>query len=224
MRRAGDDTFRRIDVAAIIDGSQFVLDDSAYRVICLNSAAASAWWGQNTRWCTTGPGWFDGYRTYGELIFIEDRYKGRRWQLYIRNCEFRNGRNRRQNGQVFARTHPAVIDALRERIVRDARASLFFGLMRDGAQIDHSLDLRRLPIERLPSGLKVRDDLDLRATGITALPEGLKVGGHLLLSARVPPKFPNDFEVGGRIVFYEWGRGLVASASSTLEARQLTNR
>lgn len=198
--RQGRDTFRRVDVAAIIDGSQFLLDNAAYRVICLNSAAASAWWGEGTRWCTTGAGWFDGYRTYGELIFIEDRKKEGRWQLYLHNCEFRNTRNRRVNGQVFARTHPPVIDTLRERIIRDARASVFFGLMPDGAEIEHSLDLRRLPIERLPKGLKVRDDLDLRATGITVLPEGLSVGGHLLLSSRATPVFQSDPDVGGRIV------------------------
>jgi len=206
VRKVEDETFHRIDVAAIIDGSQFLLDDSAYRVICLNSAPASAWWGQGTRWCTTGSGWFQGYRTYGELIFIEDRQKERRWQLYVHNCEFRNARNRRANGQVFARTHPRVIDALRERIIRDARASLFFGLISDGAHVEHSLDLRRLPIERLPKGLKVRDDLDVRATGIAALPEGLRVGGDLLVSARATPVFPTDLEVGGRILLCERGR------------------
>ena len=193
-------TFRRVDVAAIIDGAQVLLDDGHYRVHLLNNASAAAWWGEGTRWCTSGSGWFAGYRQYGELIYIEDRTKGRRWQLYLHNCEFRNARNRRANGQVFARAHPVVIQALYSRVVHDSRASLFFGLMSDGARIEHSVDLRWLPIETLPERLYVRDDLDLRASGIQALPEGLQIGGDLLLSARVTPSFPRHFEVGGRIL------------------------
>ena len=72
-------SFRRIDVAAIIDGSRVLLDDGVYRIISLNNASASAWWGEGTRWCTTGNGWFAGYRQYGELLYIEHRPKGRRW-------------------------------------------------------------------------------------------------------------------------------------------------
>lgn len=191
--------FRRTDVAAIIDGAQVLLDDGCYRVLTLNNASAAAWWGDGTRWCTAGSGWFAGYRQYGELIYIEHRTTGRRWQFYLHNCEFRNARNRRANGQVFARAHPAVLQVLRSRIVPDARASLFFGLTADGTRIEHTVDLRRLPIETLPARLYVRDDLDLRATGLQALPDGLKVGGDLLLSARVTPSFPQDFDVGGRI-------------------------
>lgn len=207
MHPLEDDTsFRRIDVAAIIDGTQFLLDDGSYRVLCLNSGPASAWWGDGTRWCTTNQGWFKGYRLYGELIFIEDRRKSRRWQLYIHNCEFRNARNRRVNGQVFTRSHPPVIEALRSRIVADWRAPLFFGLMPPGARIEHSVILHRIPIESLPDGLQVRDDLDLRATGIRALPEGLQVGGDLLLSGQATPTLPADLQVGGRIICCDrWG-------------------
>lgn len=205
-RTDDEDTFRRIDVAAIIDGAQVLLDDGTYRVLCLNNAPAAAWWGRGTRWCTAGGGWFAGYRQYGELIYVEHRAKGRRWQLYIRNCEFRNARNRRVNGQVFARGHPCVIDALYTRITADWRATLFFGLMAEERRIDHSVDLRRIPIETLPSGLQVRDDLDLRSTGIRSLPEGLKVGGDLLLSAQATPTLPADLEVGGRILCCNrWG-------------------
>jgi hypothetical protein len=192
-------TFRRVDVAAIIDGSQVLLDDGTYRVISLNNAPASSWWGEGTRWCTTGSGWFSGYRQYGELLYIEHRPKGQRWQLYIHNCEFRNGRNRRANGQVFARNHPTVMEALSDRLSRDIRATVFFGLARDGLKIEHSLNLRRVPIQSLPSGMYVRDDLDLRATGIQTLPKGLKVGGDLFLSGRLTPQFPDDLEVRGRI-------------------------
>lgn len=207
MRGAEDDkSFRRIDVAAIIDGTQFLLDDGAYRVLCLNSGPASAWWGEGTRWCTTNEGWFSGYRQYGELIYIEHRPKARRWQLYIHNCEFRNGRNRRANGQVFARSHPRVITVLQSRITADCRAKLFFGLMPEGARVEHSLNLRRIPIADLPAGLEVRDDLDLRATGIKSLPEGLKVGGDLLLSGQATPTLPRDLKVGGRILCCDrWG-------------------
>lgn len=206
MGGISDTSYRRIDVAAIIDGTQFLLDDGIYRVVCLNSASASAWWGEDTRWCTTGAGWFVGYRTYGELIYIEHRPKVGRWQLYLHNCEFRNARNRRANGQVFARKHPAVIEALSRRLLADARASLFFGLIPDGARIEHSLNLRRIPIESLPAGLQVRDDLDLRATGIRFLPEGLKVGGDLLLSGQATPILPPDLKVGGRILCCDrWG-------------------
>jgi hypothetical protein len=176
-----------------------LLDDGCYRVITLNNASAAAWWGEGTRWCTTGSGWFAGYRQYGELIYIEHRTKGRRWQFYPHNCEFRNARNRRANGQVFARSHPAVIEALRSRIASNARASLFFGLTAEGTRIEHTVDLRRLPIESLPARLYVRDDLDLRATGLQALPEGLQVGGNLLLSARLTPSFPRGLYVGGCI-------------------------
>jgi hypothetical protein len=192
-------TFRRVDVAAIIDGSQTLLDDGTYRVISLNNAPASAWWGHGTRWCTTGSRWFSGYREYGELLYIEYRPKDYRWQFYIHNCEFRNVRNRRSNGQVFARTHPPVIDSLRDRLARDVRAMLFFGLGEDGMRIEHSLNLRRIPIQVLPDRLHVRDDLDLRATGIATLPRGLRVGGDLLLSGRVTPIFPDDLKVRGRI-------------------------
>lgn len=207
MRRIeGETTFQRIDVAEIIDGSQFILDDGAYRVVSLQNAGASAWWGDGTRWCTTGSGWFVGYQTYGEIIYIEHRPKGRRWQLYIRNCEFRNARNRRANGQVFARCHRAVVAALSSRIKTDIRASLFFGLLPDGISIEHSVNLRGIPIEALPAHLRIRDDLDLRATGITVLPVGLEVGGDLLLSARSTPILPNDVRVRGRILRCERGR------------------
>jgi hypothetical protein len=193
-------------VAAIIDGTQFLLDDGIYRVLSLNSASASAWWGEGTRWCTTESGWFIGYREYGELIYIEHRPNGRRWQLYIHNCEFRNGRNRRANGQVFARAHPRVIDALQSRIAADCRVKLFFGLMPEGARVEHSLNFRRIPIASLPAGLQVRDDLDLRATGIGSLPQGLRVGGDLLLSGQATPTLPTDLEVGGRILCCDrWG-------------------
>jgi len=206
MRGIGDATYRRIDVAAIIDGTQFLLDDGTYRILCLNNACASAWWGDGTRWCTTGAGWFAGYRMYGELIYIEHRPKARRWQLFMHNCEFRNARNRRANGQVFARKHPVVIQALRRRLLPDARVSVFFGLTPDGARIEHSLNLRRIPVESLPVRLQVRDDLDLRATGIRSLPEGLKVGGDLLLSGQATPTLPADLEVGGRIICADrWG-------------------
>lgn len=194
------DLYRAIDVAAIIDGAQVLLDDGTYRVLCLNSAPASAWWGQGTRWCTTGPAWFDNYRTYGELVYIEHRPKSRRWLLYISKCEFRNARNRRANGQVFARQHPAVINVLRGRIYADFRASIFFGLTPDGAHVEHSLNLRHVPVLRLPERMTVRDDLDLRATGIVELPKGLSVGGDLLLSARLTPKMPADLRVRGRIL------------------------
>jgi hypothetical protein len=207
VRNTDDESiFRRIDVAAIIDGARVLFDDGVHRVLSLNSAPAAAWWGQGTRWCTAGSGWFAGYRQYGELIYIEQRPKQRRWQLYIHNCEFRNARNRRVNGQVFARNHPCLIDVLRSRIVADFRARLFFGLMPEGAQIEHSVNLRRIPIEALPKGLQIRDDLDLRATGIRSLPEGLKVGGDLLLSARATPLLPTNLEVGGRILCCDrWG-------------------
>jgi hypothetical protein len=49
---------------------------------------------------------------------------------------------------------------------------LFFGLGKDGMRIDHSLNLRRIPIQALPDRLHGRDDLDLRATGIATLPRG----------------------------------------------------
>jgi hypothetical protein len=207
VRGAGDDTTFRLNyVAAIIDGTRFLLDDEIYRVLCLNSAPASAWWGEGTRWCTTGGGWFASYRQYGELIYIEHRPKSRRWQLYIHNCEFRNARNRRANGQVFARAHPSVIDALHSRIAADCRVKLFFGLLPEGARIDHSLNLRRIPIANLPAGLQIRDDLDIRATGIRSLPEGVNVGGVLLLSGQATPSLPPDLEVGGRILCCDrWG-------------------
>jgi hypothetical protein len=206
VRGIDETSYKRIDVAAIIDGTQFLLDDGTYRVLCLNSASASAWWGNGTRWCTTGSGWFVGYRQYGELIYIEHRPKGRKWQLYIHNCEFRNARNRRANGQVFAHAHPTVVDTLRSRIVAETRAKLFFGLMPEGARVEHSLNLRHIPIANLPAGLQVRDDLDLRATGIRSLPEGLKVGGDLLLSGQATPTLPTDLEVGGRIICCDrWG-------------------
>ena len=195
-----------LDVSAIIDGAQILLDDGIYRVLVLNNAPASAWWGVGTRWCTANAGWFDGYRQYGELIFIEHRPSHRRWQLYIRNCEFRNARNRRANGQVFARTHPVVIDTLRSRILADCRASLFFGLTPQGARIEHFLNLRGLSLESLPASLYVRDDLDLRATGIQQLPTGLCVGGDLLLSARATPAMPGDLKVGGRILLCDGWR------------------
>lgn len=196
----GTNIYRANDVAAIIDGAQVLLDDAPYRVLSLSNASASAWWGQGTRWCTTGVEWFDNYRMYGELIYIEHRTNSRRWLLYARTCEFRNARNRRANGQVFARLYPAVIDALRSRIEADIRVSIFFGLTPDGVKVDHSLNLRHVPILRLPAHLAVRDDVDLRATGITELPPGLKVGGDLLLSGRVTPKMPRDLHVGGRIL------------------------
>lgn len=177
-----------------------LLDDGVYRVLCLNTAPASAWWGQGTRWCTTNPAWFDNYRTYGELIYIEHRPKGRRWLLYLHNCEFRNARNRRANGQVFAQLHPLIMDVLRIRIDANVRARIFFGFMRDETHIDHSLNLRHLPISKLPTALSVRDDLDLRATGISELPQGLQVGGDLLVSARATPLMPSDLIVRGRIL------------------------
>lgn len=199
-------TFRKIDVAAIIDGAQVLLDDGTYRILSLNNSSASAWWGEGTRWCTKHDTWFAGYREYGELIYIEHRPAARRWQLYIRNCEFRNARNRRANGQVFARSHPVVISALFAKIVRDVRASFFFGIAPEGTQIEHSLLLRGIPIESLPAGTHVRDDLDLRATGIKALPAGLRVGGDLLLSARVTPELPHDVDVRGRIMLCDGWR------------------
>lgn len=206
MHGIDDTIYRKADVAAIIDGAQLLLDDGIYRVLTLNNASASAWWGQGTRWCTTGSGWFAGYRQYGELIYIEHRPKGRRWQLYVHNCEFRNARNRRANGQVFARAHPSVIRALQSRITADCRAKLFFGLMPEDTRVEHSLDLRRIPIANLPAGLQVRDDLDIRATGIRSLPEGLKVGGDLLLSEQATPILPAGLEVGGRILCCDrWG-------------------
>ena len=89
-RTEDEETFRRIDVAAIIDGAQVLLDDGAYRILSLNNASAAAWWGRGTRWCTAGSGWFAGYRQYGELIYLEHRPKGRRWQLYFRSTGIRS--------------------------------------------------------------------------------------------------------------------------------------
>jgi hypothetical protein len=189
-----------VDVTAILDGGRVLLDDGVYRVVSLNTAPASAWWGRGTRWCTTSPDWFENYRTYGELIYIEHRPTGRRWLLHLHTCEFRNARNRRASGQVFAQLHPSVVNVLRSRIDGDPRATLVFGLTPDGAYIDHSLNLRHLPIRKLPSELSVRDDLDVRSTGITELPPGLKVGGDLLVSAKAPPRIPADLIVGGRIL------------------------
>jgi hypothetical protein len=192
--------YRALDVAAIMDGAQVLLDDGTYRVLSLNSSSASAWWGRDTRWCTTGAEWFARYRTYGELLYIEHRQSKRRWQLYLPKCEFRTARNRRANGHVFARQHPAVLAVLQGRLETDPRTQLLFGVLVDGVRIDHSLSLRCVPLQSLPARLTVRDDLDLRATGIRQLPEGLKVGGNLFLSARVTPKIPHDLEVRGRII------------------------
>lgn len=102
----------------------------------------------------------------------------------------------------------------------DCRAKIFFGLMPEASRVEHSLDLRRIPIESLPSGLYVRDDLDLRATGIRALPEHLKVGGNLLLSAQATPLIPATLEVAGKIVACgRWGAVDRAITESIAAAR-----
>jgi hypothetical protein len=193
----GPERYTPLDISAIIDGSQLLLDDGRFRVIILRTAAAAAWWGRGTRWCTTNPSWFQTYDKHGELICIEDRRKSKRWQFQFWRCEFRTWRNRRSDPLVFAQKYPVVIDALRDRIERDFRARFFFGHATEGESIEHSLNLRGVPIKRLPCGLRVRDDLDVSETGIKCLPEGLRVGGDLYVSEYPLPEMPTDLRVNG---------------------------
>lgn len=193
----GPERYTPLDISAIIDGSQLLLDDGRYRIISLKNAAAAAWWGRETRWCTKNPGWFQTYDKHGELICIEDRRQAKRWQFQFWRCEFRSWRNRRCDPLVFAEKHPDVIDALRNRIERDFRARFFFGLAGEGEMIQHSLNLRGVPVKRLPRSLRVRDDLDVSETGIKCLPEGLRVGGDLYVSEHPLPKMPSDFRING---------------------------
>ena len=186
------------DIAAILDSSTFLLDDGRYRVISLVAAPAASWWGRDTRWCTTDPAWFQAYHQHGELIFMEDRRTAMRWQFQFWRCELRNWRNRRADPLLFANRHPAIIEILRSRIERDFRARFFFGFVRDGEQVDHSLNLSGVPIQSLPTGLRIRDDLDVSGTGIRTLPQGLRVGGHLYVSARPLPLMPSDVKLRGR--------------------------
>lgn len=193
-------TFSEGELVAIFDGGRTLLDDGRYRALVLEGEAAARWWGRGTRWCTICSEWFRDYRQYGELVYIEDCKAGRRWQLHLRSCELRNARNRRADAASFAKAHPPVIGALRDRIERDFRAALFFGLASQGQYVDHSLNLRDVPIKALPDGLTVRDDLDIRGTGLRALPAGLRVGGDFFTDL-APPARANGLSVTGRQTF-----------------------
>jgi hypothetical protein len=193
----GSEWYTSSDISAIIDGSQFLLDDGRHRVVSLKTASAAAWWGRGTRWCTTNPGWFQTHDQHGELIVIEDRRKTMRWQFQFWRCELRNWRNRRADPHVFANKHPAIMEALTSRIERDFRARFFFGLAADGEYIEHSLNLSGVRLKSLPNGLKVRDDIDVSETGIKALPEGLRIGGDLYVSEYPLPEMPSDYKIRG---------------------------
>jgi hypothetical protein len=193
----GSDWFTELDISAIIDGSQLLLDDKGYRVVVLKTAPSAAWWGRGTRWCTVNAGWFQTYHRHGELIFIEDRRKALRWQFQFWRCELRNWRNRRADPLVFAKRHPAVIEALRSRLRRDFRARFFFGLVGDGETFEHSLNLSGVRLKNLPRCLRVRDALDVSETGLRFLPDGLTVGGNLHVSEHPMPEMPDNFKIGG---------------------------
>lgn len=195
-----DDTAERytpLDVSAIIDGAQVLLDNCRHRIVVLNTAPAAAWWGRGTRWCTANAGWFQKYQRHGDLVYIEDRGKALRWQFQFWRCEFRNWRNRRADPLVFARRYPSIIEALRSRLERDFRARFFFGLAAEHECVEHSLNLRGVPLKCLPSGLRIRDDLDVSETSMKVLPEGLRVGGDLYVSDAPLPSMPKDYEIGG---------------------------
>jgi len=189
--------YSALDVSAILDGSQVLLDDEQYRVIILKSPPAAAWWGRDSRWCTTNPPWFQTYQQHGELAYIEDRRRKGRWQFQFWRCELRNWRNRRTDALEFAKRHPAVIDALKSRIERDFRARFFFGFAVDGESFDHSLNLAGVRLKSLPSSLQVRDDLDVSETGLRKLPEGLRVGGNIYVSDNPIPTMPDDYRIRG---------------------------
>lgn len=181
----------------LIDAGRVLLDDGRYRVITLEGALGAQWWGRGSRWCTVDPVLFQNYRKYGELIYIEERSTGRRWQLYLHRCELRTARNRRAEGAYFAKSHPAVIEALRSRIDANFRARFFFGFGAENEKVDHSLNLRGVKLRSLPRGLHVRDDLDVCDTGIRELPEGLRVGGDLHVSEFTLRSIPADVKIKG---------------------------
>ena len=191
------DWYTPLDISSIIDGSQLLLDDKRYRVVVLETAPSAAWWSRGTRWCTANSGWFQTYHQHGDLIFIEDRRTALRWQFQFWRCELRNWRNRRTDPLVFAKRHPAVIEALKSRIDRDFRARFFFGLVSEGETFEHSLNLSGVRLKCLPLWLRVRDDLDVSETGLKSLPEGLTVGGNLHVSERPRPAMPVNFRIRG---------------------------
>lgn len=120
--------YRETDVAAIFDGTQTLIDNSAYRVLALNNLSAAAWWGRGTRWCTCEPVWFEGYRRDGELFYIEHRPSARRWQLHVESGQLRNWRNRRANVHNFARRHPVVVQGIVALSSSPKRTALFFAM------------------------------------------------------------------------------------------------
>ena len=63
--------------------------------------------------------------------------------------------------------------------------------IKDGGKGD--LDLRRIPVEKLPDNLKVGGDLDLMDTSIKKLPDNLKVGGSLdLIDTPLSKKYSEE--------------------------------
>lgn len=192
-----DTHYSPLDVRAIIDGAEVLLDDGRYRVLALKTAPAAAWWARDTRWCTANPGWFQTHQGHGELIYIEDRKSRGRWQLQLWRCEFRNWRNRRVDPIGFAARHPAVMRALDDRLRRDLRARFFFGLVQSGQIFEHSLNVSSVRLKSLPNGLRIRDDLDVSFTGIKQLPEALRIGGHLYVSDDPMPAMPQDYRLRG---------------------------
>lgn len=198
-------TFSRIDVTAIINGARVLLDDGTYRVLSLDNASAATWWGEERAGALPETAGLLDIGSMANSYMLNTDQSSDAGSYTFTTASF--GMPETAVRMVrSSRQHPAVIEALRSRIIADCRAKLFFGLTPDGARIEHSINLRRIPIQSLPEGLKVRDDLDLRATGIRSLPEGLSVGGDLLLSGQATPLLPSSLDVRGRILCCDrWG-------------------
>jgi hypothetical protein len=126
LDRVSFGSYSEKDVSAILDGAQTLIDDGVYRVLRLNNMAAAVWWSRGTRWCTRDPVWFEGYRKRGELLYIEHRPSGRRWQLHVESGQLRNWRNRRANAHYFARCHPVAVQSIVEQARNPKPAALFF--------------------------------------------------------------------------------------------------
>ncbi len=190
----------RIWTEAIVLGSHIVHADKRLVIISIENSAASYFWSEGTKWCTSETSCFNDYRSLGPLVLIKSLADGRRFLLSAANCEFRNGRNRRLSLDAFLDRFPKARGPIIKVMKNDWRARLYFNLVPDGTVIEQCINLRYLDVDRLPNGLHIRDDLILSNNPIYELPASLYVGGDLVIRHTDIDEIPDGVVVMGRIL------------------------
>lgn len=193
-------------VKAAKEGIEVWLDNDDWYVIMPLTPEAAVLYGKGTRWCTASRGGsnFEYYNRQGPLIIIinkhEEDKKKYKHQFHFESKQFMDATDGRIDEMAFLRENPDILHAIVENI-NDAKAFILrlqFNLPIEEHQkvINGDLDLKKIQIEELTTGLTVNGSLDMTGAQHIKRIHNLHVSGSLLLKGSSIEEITGSFSVG----------------------------